>query len=111
MVARVACTKFLGVLIDEKLSWANHIKSIKMKNCKGTRRTKKAKKYTVKPVHTGMPAWGPNFIPVWTGLGLDSVFAFGEEQTTITCTNDMRVIIQGASSVGLQMIGGCMQIN
>ena len=31
MVARVACTKFLGVLIYEKLSWANHNKSIKMK--------------------------------------------------------------------------------
>ena len=31
MVARVACTKFSGVLIYETLSWANHIKSIKMK--------------------------------------------------------------------------------
>ena len=31
MVARVTCFKFLGVLIDEKLSWAKHIKSIKMK--------------------------------------------------------------------------------
>ena len=30
MVARFACTKFLEVLIDEKLSWANHIKSIKI---------------------------------------------------------------------------------
>ena len=30
MVASVACTKLLGVLIDEKLSWAV-IKSIKMK--------------------------------------------------------------------------------
>ena len=29
----------------------------------------------------------------------------------ITCTIDMRVIIQDVSSVGLQMIGGCMQIN
>ena len=43
---------------------------------------------------------------VWTGSGLDRVFAFGEEQTTITCTIDMRVIIQDVSSVGLQMIGG-----
>ena len=25
-------------------------------------------KYTVKPVHTGMP-WGQSFIPVWTGSG------------------------------------------
>ena len=25
MVARVTYTEFLGVLIDEKLSWANHI--------------------------------------------------------------------------------------
>ena len=55
--------------------------------------------------------WGQNFIPVWTGFGLDRVFAFGEEQTTITCTIDMRVIIQGASSVSLQMIAGCRQIN
>ena len=40
-----------------------------------------------------------------------SFFAFGEEQNTITCRIDMRVIIQDVSSVGLQMIGGCMQIN
>ena len=38
---------------------------------------------TVKLVHTGMP-WGQTFIPVWTGSGLERVFAFGEEQTTIT---------------------------
>ena len=38
---------------------------------------------TVKPVHTGMP-WGQTFIPVWTGSGLERVFAFGQEQTTIT---------------------------
>ena len=29
---------------------------------------------TVKPVNTGMP-WGQNFIPVWTGSGLDRVIA------------------------------------
>ena len=28
--------------------------------------------------------WGQTFIPVWTGSGLERVFAFGEEQTTIT---------------------------
>ena len=67
-------------------------------------------KSTVKPVHTGMP-WGQTFIPVWTGSGLERVFAFGEEQTTITCTIGMRVLIQDVSSVGIQMIGGCMQIN
>ena len=55
--------------------------------------------------------WGQTFIPVWTGSGLKRVFAFGEEQTRITCTIDMRVIIQDVSSVGTQMIGGCMQIN
>ena len=55
--------------------------------------------------------WGQTFIPVWTGSGLERVFAFGEGQTTITCIIDMRVIIQDVSSVGLQMIGGCMQIN
>ena len=62
--------------------------------------------YTVTPVHIGMP-WRQSFIPVWTGSGLDRVFfPFGEEQTTITCTIDMRVIIQDLSPVGLQMIGG-----
>ena len=55
--------------------------------------------------------WGQCFILVWTGSGLDRVFAFGEKQTTITCTIDMRVIIQDVSSVGLRMICGCMQIN
>ena len=45
MVARVACTKFLRVLIDEKLSWANPIKSIKMKISKATGILNKAKKY------------------------------------------------------------------
>ena len=55
--------------------------------------------------------WGQTFIPVWTGSGLGRVFAFGEKQTTITCTIDTRVIIQDVSSVGLQRIGGCMQIN
>ena len=60
--------------------------------------------------------WGQTFIPVWTGSGLERVFAFEEEQTTITCTICMMVIIQDVSSVGLQMkqgagIGGCMQIN
>ena len=65
--------------------------------------------YTVKPVHTGM-AWGQTFIPAWTGSGLERVFCFRDEQTTITCTIDMRVIIQDVSSVGLQMIGGYMQI-
>ena len=39
-VAHVACTKFLGVLIDEKLSWTNHIKSIKMKISEGYRNIK-----------------------------------------------------------------------
>ena len=42
-IARVACTRFLGVLIDEKLSWTNHIKSIKMKISKGTGILNKAK--------------------------------------------------------------------
>ena len=55
--------------------------------------------------------WGQTFIPVWTGSVLERVFAFGEEQTTVTCIIDMRVIIQDVSSVGLQIIGACMQIN
>ena len=49
--------------------------------------------------------WGQNFIPVWTGSGLDSFFWRGL-QTTITCIIDIRVIIQAVSSGGLQMIGG-----
>ena len=56
-------------------------------------------------------SWEQSFIPVGTGSCLDRVFAFGEEQTTITCTIDMRDVIQNVSSVDLQMIGGCMQIN
>ena len=34
--------------------------------------------------------WEQRFIPVWTGSGLDRISAFGDEQTTITCTIDMR---------------------
>ena len=45
--------------------------------------------------------WGQSFIPVWTGSGLDRFFSFVEEQTTITCTIDTRVIIHDVSSVGL----------
>ena len=44
MIARVACTKFLGVLFDEKQSWVNHNKSIEMKISKGTGMLNKAKK-------------------------------------------------------------------
>ena len=36
---------------------------------------------------------------------MERVFAFVEEQTI-----DMRVIIQDVSSVGLQMLGGCIDI-
>ena len=50
--------------------------------------------------------WGQSFISVWTGSGLYRVFPFGEEQTKISCTIDMRAIIQDVSLVGLQMIGG-----
>ena len=54
---------------------------------------------TVKPVHTGMLRDQVLFrfgqVPFWRGF-----FAFGEEQTTITCTIDMRVIIQDVLSVG-----------
>ena len=44
MVARVSCTKFLGVLIDEKLSWANNIKFMKIIIFKSTGILNKAKK-------------------------------------------------------------------
>ena len=55
--------------------------------------------------------WEQFFIPFWTGSGLDRIFALGEEQTTLTCNIDMWVLLQGVSSISLQMIGGCMQIN
>ena len=67
-----------------------------------------SKHNTVKPVHTGMP-WGQTLIQVWTGSGLGRVFAFGEEQKTITCTIAIRFLIRDAPSVGLQMIGGCIK--
>ena len=35
MVARVTYTKCWWALIDEKLSWANHTKSLKLKISKG----------------------------------------------------------------------------
>ena len=40
--------------------------------------------------------WGQSFNPVWTGSGLDKVFAFRGEQTTVTCTIDM-IHSRGAS--------------
>ena len=45
MVPRVACTKFLGVLIDKEPSWVDHIKSIKIKISKDTGILNKAKTY------------------------------------------------------------------
>ena len=43
------------------------------------------------------------------GSGLDRIFAFGEEQTTATCTI-IDIIIQGALWVALQIIGSFMEI-
>ena len=50
---------------------------------------------------------------VWTWSDLNLGFPFGEEQTTLTCamtTDDMGVIIQGALSVCLKIIGGYIEI-
>ena len=33
VIPRVACTKFLGILIDENLNWKPHIQSVKSKLC------------------------------------------------------------------------------
>ena len=33
IIPRVACTKFLGILIDESLNWKPHIQSVKSKLC------------------------------------------------------------------------------
>ena len=56
-------------------------------------------------------ALGTNFYSGLDRFRFGEGFCFREEQTTITCTIGMRVIIQDVSSVGLQMIGGRMQIN
>ena len=74
IVARVACTKFLGVLIDKKLSWANHIKSIKMKIFKGTGILNKAKKYKnlstlVTLYHSFIYPYLTYCLEVWGGAG------------------------------------------
>ena len=74
MVARVACTKFLGVLIDKKLSWANHIKAIKMKISKGTGILKKAKIYInlstlVTLYHSFIYPYLTYCLEVWGGAG------------------------------------------
>ena len=74
MVARVACIKFLGVLIDEKLSWADHIKSIKMKISKGTGIFNKAKKYInlstlVTLYHSFIYPYITCCLEVWGGAG------------------------------------------
>ena len=74
MVARVACTKFLGVLVDEKLSWANHIKSIKMKISKGTEILNKAKQHInlsalVTLYHSFFYPYLTYCLEVWGGAG------------------------------------------
>ena len=74
MIARVACTKFLGVLIDEKLSWENHIKSIKIKISKGTGILNKAKKYInlstlVTLYHSFIYPYLTYCLEVWGGAG------------------------------------------
>ena len=62
---------------------------------------------TVKPVHTGMP-WGKLLfrfgqVPVWRGFllsgGTNNLYNWHEGYNS------------GCVSVGLQMIGGCMQIS
>ena len=74
MLSRVACTKFLGVLIAEKLSWANQIKSIKMKISKGTGILNKAKKYInlstlVTLYHSFIFPYLTYCLEVWEGAG------------------------------------------
>ena len=73
MVARVTCTKFLGVLIDEKLSCTNHIKSIrytkKFENFKN-----KAKQYInlstlVTLYHSFIYPYLTYCLEVWGGAG------------------------------------------
>ena len=44
-IARVDHTKFLGVIIDEKLNWSNHINSVKRKVAKGIGIICKAKRW------------------------------------------------------------------
>ena len=74
MVARVACTKFSGVLFDKKLSWANHIDSIKMKISKGIGILNKAKIYInlstlVTLYHSFIHPYLTYRLEVWGGAG------------------------------------------
>ena len=74
MVARIACTKFLGDLIDEKLSWADYIQSIKMKISKDTGILNKAKKYInlstlVTLYHRFLYPYLTYCLEVWEGAG------------------------------------------
>ena len=45
IIPRVACTKFLGILIDENLNWKPHIQSVKSKLCSTLSAMYKASKF------------------------------------------------------------------
>ena len=74
MVARVTCTKLLGVSIDEKLKWANHIKSINTGNENLQKNLNKAKKYInlstlVTLYHSFIYPYLIYCLEVWGGAG------------------------------------------
>ena len=73
-ITQVDHTKFLGVIIDDKLNWSYHIKAIKNKIAKGIGVIFKARRYLnqktlitlyysfVYPyVHYGILAWGKTY--------------------------------------------------
>ena len=91
MVTRVACTKFLGVLIDEKLPWANHIESIKMKISKGTGILNKARTYInlstlVALYHSFIYPYLTYCLEVWRGAG--DVYLL----LLLNCKNDNEIL-------------------
>ena len=73
-IKQVECTKFLGIYIDEQLSWLNHIKNVKSKLSKAAGIIYKARPFlnedTIKTVYYsfaypylyyGIIAWGNTY--------------------------------------------------
>ena len=46
VIDRQQCVKYLGIIIDEKMSWANQINYLNTKICRGAWAISQLKKYT-----------------------------------------------------------------
>ena len=46
VIDRQQCVKYLGIMIDEKMSWANQINYLNTKICRGAWAISQLKKYT-----------------------------------------------------------------